>query len=632
MLMAFTWRRKAVYSLQYKRKEGARGTMRNPENVLNSLQKHSNSKDYTYNRLYRNMFNRNLFLQAYQNIYSKQGNMTAGTDGKTIDAMSLERIDRIIETLTDESYKPQPARRIYIPKKNGKLRPLGIPTIDDKLVQEVVRMLLEAIYEDSFEEISHGFRPNRSCHTALRQIQNRFVRCKWYVEGDIKGFFDNIDHNIMINILRKRIKDERFINLIRKFLNAGYMEQQELHQSYSGTPQGGIISPILANIYLDQFDKYMAEYKKEFDLGNKRGYNNEYKKLAERRHSLVKSLSRSKNKEKSEMLLKRIQELDKIHKTMPCKDPMDSNFKRLQYVRYCDDFIIGIIGSKEDARKVKEEIGQFIQNRLHLELSNEKTLITKSTNKARFLGYDIRVTHKSNLTKKTKRGIKARNYGGHVMLEVPTELIQKKLIELKSMKIVVQNNTEIWKPIHRGDLTGRNDLSILDQYNGEIRGFCNYYSIANNRSKLHKFRCIMEYSFYRTMACKYRTSVRKIIAKFRINKDIGVKYQDSKGNERVRILWKGSLAKDPRPLGAEADTVHKPKGILKRPKLADRLNSNTCEWCGKHTSELEVHQVRILKELDEKEDWARFMKKINRKTLVVCKDCHSKIHKSKLRE
>ena len=179
--------------------------MRNPENVLNSLQKHSNSKDYTYNRLYRNMFNRNLFLQAYQNIYSKQGNMTAGTDGKTIDAMSLERIDRIIETLTDESYKPQPARRIYIPKKNGKLRPLGIPTIDDKLVQEVVRMLLEAIYEDSFEEISHGFRPNRSCHTALRQIQNRFVRCKWYVEGDIKGFFDNIDHNIMINILRKRI-------------------------------------------------------------------------------------------------------------------------------------------------------------------------------------------------------------------------------------------------------------------------------------------------------------------------------------------------------------------------------------------------------------------------------------------
>lgn len=632
MLTAFTWRRKAVYSFQYKRKEGARGTMRNPENVLNSLQKHSNSKDYTYNRLYRNMFNRNLFLHAYQNIYSKQGNMTAGTDGKTIDAMSIERIDRIIETLKDESYKPMPARRIYIPKKNGKLRPLGIPSFDDKLVQEVTRMLLEAIYEDSFEEISHGFRPNKSCHTALRQIQNRFVRCKWYVEGDIKGFFDNIDHEIMINILRKRIKDERFINLIRKFLNAGYMEQQELHQSYSGTPQGGIISPILANIYLDQFDKYMAEYKKQFDLGKKRAYNREYAKMADTRHRLLVKLNNSENQEEKQYFLTQIKELDKIHRTMPCKEPMDSNFKRLQYVRYCDDFIIGIIGSKEDAKKVKEEIGQFIQNKLHLELSNEKTLITKATNKARFLGFDIRVTPKSNLTKKTKRGIKVRNYGGHVMLEVPTELIQKKLIELKAMKIVVNNNTEIWKSIHRGDLTGRNDLSIIDQYNGEIRGLCNYYSIANNRSKLHKFRYIMEYSFYRTMACKYRTSVRKIISKFRINKNIGIKYQDNKGNEKVRILWKGSLAKDPKPLGVEVDTIHKPKGILKRPKLAERLNSNRCEWCGKHTKELEVHQVRTLKELDEKEDWSRFMKKINRKTLVVCKDCHAKIHKSKLRE
>lgn len=632
MLIAFTWQRKAVYSFQYKRKEGARGTMRNPENVLNSLQKHSNSKDYTYNRLYRNMFNRNLFLQAYQNIYSKQGNMIAGTDGKTIDAMSFERIDRIIDTLKDESYKPVPARRIYIPKKNGKLRPLGIPSIDDKLVQEVVRMLLEAIYEDSFEEISHGFRPNKSCHTALRQIQNRFVRCKWYVEGDIKGFFDNIDHKIMINILRKRIKDEKFINLIRKFLNAGYMEQKELHQSYSGTPQGGIISPILANIYLDQFDKYMAEYKAKFDLGNKRAYNREYAKMADMRHRLLVKANKSETQEEKEIFLSQIKDLDNIHRTMPCKDPMDNNFKRLQYVRYCDDFIIGIIGSKEDAKIVKEEIGQFIKNKLHLELSDEKTLITKATDKARFLGYDIRVTPKSNHTKKTKRGIKARNYSGHVMLEVPTELIQKKLIELKSMKIVVQNNTEIWKPIYRGDLTGRNDLSILDQYNGEVRGFCNYYSIANNRSKLHKFRYIMEYSFYRTMACKYRTSVRKIITKFRINKDIGIKYHDNKGNEKIQILWKGSLAKDPRPLGAEADTIHKVKGILKRPKLADRLNSNRCEWCGKHTEELEVHQVRTLKELDEKEDWARYMKKINRKTLVVCKDCHSKIHKSKLRE
>ena len=285
--------------------------MRDPENVLNSLQEHSAQSGYVYDRLYRNLFNREFFLRAYQNIYASQGNMTAGTDGKTIDAMSLERIDRLIATLKDESYQPKPSRRTYIPKKNGKLRPLGIPSIDDKLVQEVVRMLLESIYENSFEDASHGFRPDRSCHTALRMIQNRFTRCKWFVEGDIKGFFDNIDHNVMIGILRKRIKDERFLRLIRKFLNAGYMEDNQLHQSYSGTPQGGIISPILANIYLDQFDKYMAEYKKRFDRGNKRAVNVEYHKLSAKRIRLKRKLAKAQSEEEKQSLLESIRELDK---------------------------------------------------------------------------------------------------------------------------------------------------------------------------------------------------------------------------------------------------------------------------------------------------------------------------------
>lgn len=600
--------------------------MRNPENVLNSLQEHSAQSGYVYDRLYRNLFNREFFLQAYQNIYASQGNMTAGTDGKTIDAMSLERIDRLIAALKDESYQPKPSRRTYIPKKNGKLRPLGIPSIDDKLVQEVVRMLLESIYENSFEDTSHGFRPDRSCHTALRMIQNRFIRCKWFVEGDIKGFFDNIDHNVMIGILRKRIKDERFLRLIRKFLNAGYMEDHQLHQSYSGTPQGGIISPILANIYLDQFDKYMAEYKKRFDRGNKRAVNVEYRKLSDKRIRLKRKLAKAQSEEEKQSLLESIRELDKVHKSIPCKNPMDTNFRRLQYVRYADDFLIGIIGAKEDAQAVKQEIGAYIAEQLKLELSDEKTLVTKATDRAKFLGFEIRVTPQSNHTKKTKSGSTARNYSGHVMLEVPTSAIQKKLLELGAMRIDVRNGTEIWQPTHRGKLVGRTDLSILDQYNGEIRGFCNYYAIANNRSKLHKFRYIMEYSFYKTLACKYRTTKRRIIAQYRIGKDIGVKFQDKHGNERTRILWKGSLARDPYPLGKEADIIHKPKGILKKPSLGARLKANRCEWCGKETSVLVMHQVRTLKELDERQPWAAFMKKINRKTLVVCESCHTKIH------
>ena len=600
--------------------------MRSPENVLNSLQEHSAQPDYVYDRIYRNLYNQELFLQAYQNIYASQGNMTAGTDGQTIDAMSLERINRLIETLKDESYQPKPSRRTYIPKKNGKTRPLGIPSIDDKLVQEVIRMMLESMYENSFEDNSHGFRPNKSCHTALRMIQNRFVRCKWFVEGDIKGFFDNIDHNVMINILRKRIRDERFLRLIRKFLNAGYMEDNQLHQSYSGTPQGGIISPILANIYLDQFDKYMAELKKRFDRGEKRAVNKEYRKLSDKRVRLRRKLENTQSEEERQTLLKSIWELDKIHKSIPCKNPMDADFRRLQYVRYADDFIIGIIGTKEDARTIKQEISAYIASQLKLELSDEKTLVTKATDRAKFLGFEIRVTPQSNLTKKTKSGTKARNFSGHVMLEVPTSVIQKKLLELGAMKIEVHNRTESWKPIHRGNLVRRTDLSILDQYNGEVRGFCNYYSIANNRSKLHKFRYIMEYSFYKTLACKYRTSKRKIIAKYRIGKDIGVKYQDNQGKEKVRLFWRGTLARNPYPIGSETDVIHKPKGILKKPSLGMRLKANRCEWCGEETSALVVHQVKTLKELDENKPWAVFMKKINRKTMVVCESCHLMIH------
>lgn len=598
--------------------------MRNPESVLNSLQEHSAQSNYVYKRLYRNLYSQEYFLQAYQNIYAKQGNMTAGVDGKTIDAMSIERINRLIEELKIEQYQPQPSKRVYIPKKNGKKRPLGIPTINDKLVQEAVRMILEAIYEGSFEYSSHGFRPEKSCHTALQSVDKKFKRCKWFVEGDIKSFFDNIDHQILINILRKKIKDEKFIRLIQKFLKAGYVEERITHATYSGTPQGGIISPILANIYLDQLDKFIEDYKKNFDKGKRRADCREYKRLCDRRHRLVVKISKSEGEDRKG-LIEELKELDKFRRNYRAKDPMDSNYKRMQYVRYADDFIIGVIGSKADARNIKRDISLFVAEKLKLELSEEKTLITKSTKRARFLGYDIRITPYSNETKRTRKGSLARNYGGHVRLEVPTELVKKKLLELGAMKIKVTNGVEIWTPTHRG-LTGRDDLSILDQYNGEVRGFCNYYDVANNKSKLHKFRYIMEYSLVRTLCCKYRCHKGKIFKKHRRGMDFFVKYEDKNGGERIRYFWKGSLKRGKGDFDSEVDSIKKPKGIRKKPTLVNRLKNNKCEWCGQETEKLVVHQVRNLKELADDTEWAGFMKKINRKTLIVCEDCHEVIH------
>lgn len=407
--------------------------MRNPELVLNNLAAHSKVSDYKYERLYRLLFNEEMFFVAYQRIYAKQGNMTAGTDGKTIDGMSLQRIESLIMSLKSEAYKPNPARRVYIPKKNGGKRPLGIPSVEDKLVQEVIRMILEAIYEGAFQSTSHGFRPHKSCHTALKDIQINFKGAKWFIEGDIKGFFDNIDHEILIAILRERISDERFLRLIRKFLKAGYMEDWTYNKTFSGTPQGGIISPILANIYLDKFDKYMKQYAQEFDKGVKRRTNPEYNVYRNRMTAIQRKLKVAQGDTERQSLLRKLKATRAIMVTIPYGMSMDEKYRRLKYVRYADDFLIGVIGTKAECVNIKEDITKFMKEILHLEMSQEKTLITHSEENAHFLGYDIHV-QKSDLLKRNGNGDKARIHTGTVVLKVPVEAIKSKLKAYKAVE------------------------------------------------------------------------------------------------------------------------------------------------------------------------------------------------------
>jgi len=328
--------------------------MRSPHNVLESLKSKATDANYHYQRLYRNLYNPEFYLLAYQRIQAKQGNMTAGADGKTIDGMGMKRIESLILKLRDFSYQPKPARRTYIPKANGKMRPLGIPSFDDKLVQEVVRLILESIYEPTFCDTSHGFRPKRSCHTALQYVKRNYTGVKWFVEGDIKGCFDNVDHHVLIQILRRRIKDEHFIGLIWKFLKAGYMEDWVYHNTYSGTPQGSLISPILANIYLNELDLFMADYAKSFNRGSKRRINPAYKKPLDVRRGKQEWLKRNEhriNEEQRKEVLTQIKKINQYLKTIPYGDPMDEEYKRIVYVRYADDFLIGVIGSKADAER-----------------------------------------------------------------------------------------------------------------------------------------------------------------------------------------------------------------------------------------------------------------------------------------
>ena len=601
--------------------------MRSPERVLNSLNEHSKDSSYKFERLYRLLFNEELFYVAYQKIASNGGSTTKGSDGRSIDGMSLARIETLIASLKDESYQPHPSRRVHIPKKNGKTRPLGIPAFEDKLVQEVVRMILEAIYEGHFETTSHGFRPKRSCHTALLHIQKTFNGAKWFIEGDIKGFFDNIDHDVLVGILRERISDDRFIRLIRKFLKAGYVEDWTFHNTYSGTPQGGIVSPILANIYLDKLDKYVKEYIQHFDKGTKRRPGKESNNLANERKRTVRKLKKVKDGTEKAALVARLKAIEQERAAFPNGDEMDESYRRLKYIRYADDFILGVIGSKEEAQRIKEDIKSFLSASLALELSEEKTLITHPGKSAKFLGYEITVT-RDNHQRRDVRGCLRRTYGKRVRLNVSMATLRDKLLEYGAMEIKLRNGKEVWKPKCRSGLIFNDDLEILDRYNRETVGFCNYYLIANNCVVLHNFRYIMEYSMYKTFAGKYRSTVRKINKKYRYNKLFTVKYEQ-KGAIKSRTFYKTSFKRRTTAFNGSCDIEPYSIADVSRTNLTDRLKAEKCELCGA-TGKLIMHHVRNLKDLKGKESWERLMSARKRKTIALCPSCHRLRHLGKV--
>lgn len=604
--------------------------MRNPQIVLENLQKQSQNSGYQFTRLYRNLYNVDFYLLAYQNLYANKGAMTKGVDGTSLDGFGLNRIGSIIQSLKDHSYQPQPARRHYIPKKNSKKkRPLGIPSAGDKLVQEVVRMILESIYEPSFSKFSHGFRPNRSCHTALNQIQNNFTGVKWFIEGDIKAYFDTIDHHILIKILRKRIKDEYFIALIWKFLRAGYMENWSFNSTFSGTPQGSGVSPILANIYLNELDVFISEYKKNFEIGKERRPDKDYGRVHgtyQRYKEKYASAWRTMTEDEKQKAKIHMKQLRNEFQKYPSKDPLDENYKRIQYVRYADDFIIGIIGSKKDAERIKCDISDYLKSKLELSLSHEKTLITNSKNNARFLGYDVTISNSTD-TRKTQRG-QSRIYNSKVRLYVPYEKWRGKLLEYGVLKITRdENGKEKWKPLQRDNYMGLESHKIVLMYNAQIRGLYNYYRLANNVSVLNKFYYVMEYSMYKTFAGKHRITMTQAKLKYTKDNIFSVTYETKNGTKKAEF-YRGGFTRNKTPLLKTVDVMPEYWQKFKPREIFYRIQAGTCELCGQKDTTVMVHQVPLLSDLTGKHRWERIMLQKRRKTLIVCKDCHSLIHKN----
>ena len=603
--------------------------MRSPKIILENLQKHSKEENYKYERLYRNLYNEDFYLQALQNIYSNKGAMTPGIDGLTLDGYGKERIDKIIESIKNHSYQPKPVRRQYIKKKNGKMRPLGISSSDDKLVEEILKMILESIYDTTFSNYSHGFRPNKSCHSALLQVQHNFTGVKWFVEGDIKSYFDTIDHHNLITTLRKRIKDEAFIELLWKFLHAGYLENWTYNATYSGIAQGSGISPILANIYLNEFDMFMENYKKDFDKGNEREIGADYYKAKIVHQTYAERVARewvNYSEEEKKNAVKRKAELKREFQKYPSKNPMDGSYKRIQYVRYADDFLIGVIGSKSDAEQIKSDIGKFFTEHLKLELSEEKTLITNSKDKARFLGYDVTVCNDNSLAKVKGRGT-TRIYTNKIKLYLPKDKWIGKLLNYGVLKVMSKpEQKEVWKPLQRDEYIFLPPHEIVRKYNAQIRGIYNYYRLASNVSVLNKFYYVMEYSMYKTLAAKYRITMTKAKLKFTKDREFKVPYKTKKGT-KYAIFYNKGFRKVKSALGSYTDIIPEYEQMNKPKELFFRYKANVCEMCSAYVSSVKVYQVKNMSDIKIDTPWGAVMKKKQRKTLVVCEECYNRIHK-----
>ena len=568
------------------------------------------------------MYKEDVYILAYERIKSAPGNMTPGSDDTTIDGISMKMIHTIIQEMRTEQFQFKPVRTVYIPKANGKKRKLGIPSTRDKIVQEVIRLILEGIYDSPngayFHETSHGFRPNRSCHTALREIRGKWPAINWFLEGDIQSCFDAIDHGVLVTLLRKKIRDERFLNLIWKLLRAGYLDLQEARQnSLTGTPQGGLASPILANVYLHELDEKVEEIRLRLERGGKRKHRNPlHRKLSGQKERLVK---------KGATRTKAFRELIRQIRSIPAVDVNDPNFIRIKYLRYADDWLIGICGPRTLAVQVKEELKTFLGQHLKLTLSEEKTQITHARKEqARFLGTRLAIGREGIQRVVTThngsgRPIKRRSTGSEIVMTAPKSDLIKKLHTKGFCTANGQPTTKLGWIYLDAD-------QIVALYSGINRGIQNYYRFADNFGHLGQIQYILKFSLAKTLAAKYKCSVRQVFQRFGKIPAIIVKAKDGKRDRHIVFYCNSNWKKQRNgfQIGpATVDLFQWSISMRSRSKLG-----MPCCICNS-SEQVEMHHVRHIRKMGEKKPGGinALLRSLNRKQLPVCIPCHQKIHR-----
>ncbi|WP_372492178.1 reverse transcriptase/maturase family protein [Kineosporia corallincola] len=581
--------------------------MQSAETVLGVLRERGR-QNLPLEEVYRQLFNPQLYLLAHGRIYSNGGAMTPGVTEETADGMSTVKVGRIIDAMRHERYRFSPSRRVHIPKKNGATRPLGMPTWSDKLVGEVIRLILEAYYEPMFSDRSHGFRPGKGCHTALTEVALTWTGTTWFIEADLRDCFGSLDHDIMLTILGERIHDKRFLRLVRNMLQAGYLEDWVWGATFSGAPQGGVASPVLSNIYLDRLDRFVEDVLiPEYTRGGRRKFNPAYQRL-------TGAIERGRKRGDRAG----VASLRKQRRTMPSLDMHDPGYRRLRYIRYADDHLLGFTGPKAEAEQIKSRLTQFLRHELKLELSQEKTLITNARSQAaQFLGYDI-CAHSDDT--KGRRG--RRFTGGFIKLSVPPAVIKAKSAPYRRHG----------KPAARLDLVNRDDYSIVATFGAQYRGIVQYYLLAGNVYRLNRLEWAMQTAMLKTLATKHRTPVSRLIVrhKTKVVTPQGLRTcfeatVDRPGRKGLVARF-GGIPLKRNKTAVIRDRIPNP---LRQREVTRRLIRGRCELC-ENTEDIQIHQIRRLADLTgtgrTRHLWEETMARKRRKTLIVCGPCHSSIH------
>jgi len=590
------------------------------------------------NGLYRLMLtDRLLWQQAYISLASNKGAVTPGVDARnTLDGYSPQRVERIIAALADGSFRFSPARRAHIPKPSGGRRPLGIPSGDDKLVQEVARRLLEVIYEPVFSDDSHGFRSGRSCHTALDRIQRTWTGVKWMVDVDVRGFFDNIDHQLLVALLEKKIADKRFNNLIKGMLAAGYVEDWQFHRTFSGTPQGGVISPVLANVYLHELDEFIAGRIAAFNRGTRRQTGRDYQRYSSRIHERRRKIDMLKatggSAQAITALRDEIRALDIERAKFPSRNEMDAGYRRLLYCRYADDFLLGVIGGRQDAERLKREVQEFLCSALCLEVSAEKTGIHHASDGVEFLGYRVRTwgsrtgPRQAQRIKLAGRHVTARSKSQSIQLSVP----QHKVRAFNERK--GYGNLSRLQSMQRGYLTALSDTEIVMAYNAEMRGLASYYRLAGDvKTALNRLYYLWWGSLLRTLATKHKTTVEQVAEHLSTPDGEHVaRYVVDGKPYKAQVFKLKHLDRSP-VWSARVDAEENlGRWLNRRSELVERLNARICEVCGADDRPVEIHHVRKLADIQKSPLWVRLESARTRKRIVLCVACHDAVHAGRL--